>query len=97
MLKIQELRLDETTFYIREPRLRDYLKAKAADKDEYSFYLMAGMMLDADKKEVGLDFVYDLPLRHIEFINQIIEEFTKAEGEVPLIPSGDSFTDSPSE
>lgn len=96
MLKIQELRLDDTTFYIREPRLRDYLKAKAADKDEYSFYLMAGMMLDADKKEVGLEFIYDLPLRHVETVNKVIEDFTKAEGEVPLIQSDDSSTDSPS-
>ena len=93
MLKIQELQIDGQTFYVREPRVRDYMTAKNAPEAEYVYVLMGGMILNADKKELGREGVLELPLRAFDQLNKVVETLTAVkEDAAPLDQNGDSST-----
>lgn len=94
MLKIQELQIDGQTFYVREPRVRDYMTAKGAPEAEYVYVLMGGMILNADKKELGKEGVLELPLRAFDELNKVVETLTSTAKDpaAPLAPSDGSST-----
>lgn len=95
MLKIQELEIDDLKFRLREPRLKDYLRARKCDPGEFSFEMLAGMLLNPDDSEFGRAAVEELPLRAFDVLAQAVDKMTEVK-KGPLDPKNDGSTDSPS-
>jgi hypothetical protein len=95
MLKIQEIEIDGETYFLREPRIRDHLRAQkemAQGGDAYALGMISGMLLDPNRQEVGEEFVRDLPLRIFNQIAAAMDEFLAD----PLVKNVESSTGSPS-
>ena len=79
MLKSQEIEIDGEKFTLREPRIRDHLLAAKRlvtdGPDAYAMAMLAGMLLDPTGREVGAEFIADLPLRHFNELAKAMEEF----------------------
>lgn len=96
MLKIQEIEIDGEKFRLREPRLADYLRARKADKSDFVFVMLEGMLLNEEGKEVGQEAVQNLPLRVFDVLADAVNTMaTPRSG--PLEKSDGSSTDSPSQ
>lgn len=92
MLKIQELRIDGEVFFVREPRVRDYLDAKTkGGETDYVYVLMGGMILNQDKEPIGMEGVMNLPLRVFDTLNKAVEELNGTRSG-PLDQTGGSST-----
>lgn len=92
MLKIQELRIGEEVYRVREPRLKDYLRARKAEGSEFAFQMLAGMLLDEKGQELGLEAVENLPLRVFDELAKTVTELTEMKPG-PLEPKEGSSTD----
>jgi hypothetical protein len=97
MLKIQELQIDGTTFFVREPRVRDYMIARKAPEDEYTYALMGQMVLDQNHQAIGHEGILELPLRAFDQLNDAVNALTsqvvkKDDAADPLTPSDGSST-----
>jgi hypothetical protein len=91
VLKTQELQVNGKKLLVREPRLRDYLRAKNGPEEDYTYQLMAGMVLDENGIELGYEGVMELPLTAFDEMNKIVSAMQA--GEVaPLAPSDGSST-----
>lgn len=95
MLKIQELEIDGQKFRLREPRLKDYLRARSAAPEDFVFKMLAGMLLDGKDEEVGDEFVQELPLRVFDVLSEAVTKLT-APRVAPLDQKSDTSTGSPS-
>jgi hypothetical protein len=92
MLKTQEIEIDGEKFKIREPRIKDHLRAKAlvdASGEAYAISMLSGMLIDEAGKEVGEAFISDLPLRVFNQLAEAMEAFSPR----PLDPNGEPSTE----
>jgi hypothetical protein len=92
MLKIQELEIDGEIFRLREPRLADYIRARAVQGEDFVFTMLAGMLLDESGNPIGDEGVQNLPLRAFDRLTEAVTKLTALRVD-PLDPTTASSTD----
>lgn len=78
MLKTQEIEIDGVQFTLREPRIKDHMRAMASlekGADAYAMAMLSSMLLNDMGQEVGEAFVEELPMRVFSQLAQAMEDF----------------------
>lgn len=88
---LRSKQIEGTDMTVFEPRLRDYLVAKEASEEDYTYALMGQMVRDAGGNAIGLEAVKDLPLRVFDLLNPIMSDLAGVSSD-PLTKSGGSST-----
>lgn len=91
MLKIQEITVDGDVFRLREPRVKDFLRAKNKSEEDFVVAMLAGMLLDEEGRELGQDAVENLPMRVLSELSHKVGEMSQAPAD-PLPTASASST-----
>lgn len=91
MLKIQELRIGDTAYKVREPRIRDWIRARSAAPEMFAITMLEGMILDENGVALTPEQVQDLPLQALDELTRVVETMIGTRKD-PLGESGASST-----
>ena len=95
MSKIQEITIDDVTYRVRAPRLKEYLESKKHPPEDLIIVFLGGMILDAEGNAVGREGVEEIPLAHFDQLAVMVNTTVGAKTD-PLVPPNGSLSGSPS-
>lgn len=92
-LRVEIVRVDDTDYKVREPRLSDFIRARKLPAEEFIFSMLGDMLLDEDDKPYGAERVGELPLRVFTPLADVVNRMVTPTSD-PLVQKNGSSTGS---